>query len=61
MKLHENEMVQPDMEPRLVDGEKPPLSLRRQEDCNKEHHCGEQHNSRAGGNIPVRGDKYSSN
>ena len=54
-------MAQPDMEPRSSDGERPPLSLWGNEDRDKEQQCGEQHNGRTGGNIPVRGDEYSTN
>ena len=52
-------MAERDMEPRLIDGERPRLSLGRKNDRNKEQQCGEQHNGRTGGDIPVRGDEYS--
>ena len=52
-------MAQRDMEPRSIDGKRPPLSLGRKKDRDKEQQRGEQDNSRTGGDIPVRGDEYS--
>lgn len=52
-------MAERDMEPRLIHGERPRLSLGRKNDRNKEQQCGEQDNGRTGGDIPVRGDEYS--
>ena len=48
-----------DMELKSTEGKGTPLFLGRKKDRNKEQHCGEQHNSRTGGDIPVRGDEYS--
>jgi hypothetical protein len=53
-------MAQDDMEPKSIDGERPPLSLGRKKNCHKEQHRGEQHNGRTGWNIPDRGEEHSS-
>src|SRR5580765_833622 len=52
-------MAQRSMELRSTEGEGPRLFLGRKKNRNKEQHCGEQHNGRTGGDIPVRGDEYS--
>ena len=52
-------MAQRYMELKSTEGEGPPLFLGRKKDRNKEQQCGEQHNGRTGGDIPVRGDEYS--
>jgi hypothetical protein len=53
------QMAQRDMEPRSIDGERPPLSLGRKNGRDKKQQRGEQHNGRPGGDIPVRGEEYS--
>jgi hypothetical protein len=58
-KMDKDSHGQRDMELRSTEGEGPPLFLGRKKDRNKEQHCGEQHNGRTGGDIPVRGDEYS--
>ncbi len=52
-------MAQRYMELKSTEGKGTPLFLGRKKDRNKEQQCGEQHNGRTGGDIPVRGDEYS--